>query len=263
MKRFSDYLAEATCEHNYFIKFAIKPSEDQVSSIETWLRRYDLRSMTPPVLFEDGNKDFIDVRTRSVHSMRISLGMPVSQYILLQDLKSAAGISEKMMVVRGENEPIERYSQIDAWERKTDADARDRGDLPSARLSTDRSYNDSEQPPVADLFGNEYNKKLLTYLAGVADARPTMEVDPPSPLFSWIQMEDVAPGEPVQDTSNFNAHIKGAPMPVNKGGDECPVDERMTNNAGTMSDDAIPQVRFFKNGKTGKPRQEVMRNERN
>jgi hypothetical protein len=255
MKNFRDYLAESAKSYVYFIKFAVKPASEQVENIESWLKRYDLKEFTSPTLVDDNHKDFIDVQNRNVHSMKIVLGLPISQYILLQDLKNVANVSEKLMAIRGENEPIELYSQFDAWERKTDREAAEDGEVPGSRLSTDREYTSAEQPQVDDLFGNEYNKKLLTYLAGVAEARPTMNVDPPAPLFSWIQMEDIEPGEPRQDTANFNAHIKGAPMPITDGNDSVPVDGKWTNNQGTMSDDAIPQVKFFKDSKTGKAKQ--------
>jgi len=263
MKNFRDYLSESSKAHVYFIKFAVRPTDEQVKTIESWLKKYDLVNSDGPVLIEDNHKDFIDVHNRQVHSMKVTLGMPVSQYILLQDLKDAANISEKMMAVRSSNEPIELYSQFDAWERQAEAKAKADGEVAGARLSTDREYHAAEQPPADDLFGNEYNKKLLTYLAGVAESRPTMEVDPPAPLFSWIQMEDVAPGEPMQDTSNFNAHIKGAPMPISSGNDDAPVDDKWLNNAGTMSNDAIPQVKFFKDPKTGKAKQVLKPVEKN
>ena len=255
MKNFRDYLAESAKSYVYFIKFATKPADEQVGTIESWLKRYDLKELVAPVVVDDNHKDFIDVQNRNVHSMKVVLGVPISQYILLQDLKDAANVSEKLMVVRSQNEPIEMYSQFDAWERKADAEADKKNEISAARLSTDREYADAEQPKTDDLFGNEYNNKLLTYLAGVADSRPTMEVDPPAPLFSWIQMEDIAPGEPRQDTTNFNTHIKGAPMPITKGDDSTPVDSKWLNNTGTMSDDAIPQVKFFKDPKTGKAKQ--------
>lgn len=255
MKNFKDYLAESDKSYVYFIKFAIKPSNEQLENIETWLKRYDLKQITSPESIEDNHKDFIDVQNRNVHSMKIVLGAPVSQYILLQDLKNTANMSEKIMAVRSENEPIEVYSQFDAWERKAEADAAKRGEANGPQLSVDREYTDAEQPPADDLFGNEYNKKLLTYLAGIAGSRPTMNVDPPAPLFSWIHMEDIEPGEPHQDTSNFNAHIKGAPMPITDGKDSSPINAQWLNNTGTMSDDAIPKVKFFKDMKTGKAKQ--------
>ena len=115
-----------------------------------------------------------------------------------------------------------------------DKEAENAGNEHAARLSTNREYDAAEQPPAGQLFGNEYNKGLLKYLAGVADSRPSMEVHPSAPLFSWLQMEDIEPGEPMQDTSDFNAQFN-TPKPVTKGDNKEPVDNHYVNSKGTMS----------------------------
>lgn len=263
MKNFKDYLAESARSYDFVVKFAVEPSKEQITAIESWLKRYDLRELSTPTLVENNHMEFIDVPNKHVYDMRVVIGVPISQYILAQDLKSVANIPEKFLVVRSSNEPIQQYSTIDQWERAVNHDAEDSGDVPAARLSTEREYTDAEQPVVKDqLFGDEYNKKLLTYLAGVSDSRPSMEVDPPAPLFSWIQMEDIAPGEPHQDPSNFNAHIKGAPMPVASGNDEPPVSEEFLERTGAMSDNARPVVKFYKTA-DGKAKQVVKPVEKN
>lgn len=247
MKNFVDYLAESTKTYSFYIKFAVKPDDDQIARIESRLKAYDLREMTDPtVVTDDNHKDFIGVKNRNVHSMKVTIGVPVTQYLLLQDIQASCGIAESLLAVRSANEPIELYSQTDAWNRQTDREAREDGLDKGSRLTTDRFYDDAEQPPVTDLFGDQYNKKLLQYLAGVADSRPSKHYDPPAPLFSWIQMEDVEPGLPMQDTSNFNAHIKDAPMPASTATDDHPVDQDMINSQGQMSDNSIPQVKFFR-----------------
>lgn len=160
------------------------------------------------------------------------------------------------MVVRSQNEPIEQYARYDVWSRQQDAEEKAQGLNPGARLSTDREYLAAEQPTVDPLFGNEYNKKLLSYLAGVADSRPTMNANAPAELFSWLQMEDIAPGEPKQDTSDFNAHLD-TPKPVAKGDLKEPISTKMLTNNGAMSDNAVPVVKFYKDPTTGKAKQVI------
>jgi len=258
MKNLKEYLAEGKKTYGFVVKFAVKPTNEQVAAMETWLKRYDLSEFTEPTHLVSDHLDFIDIPNKEVHMMRVVLGMPISQYILLQDLRSVINLAEKLMVVRSDNEPVERYAHLDALERQIDAKAKADGEVQAARLSTDREYLKAEQPGANNLFGDEYNRKLLSYLAGVKDTRPTMHVDPPAPLFSWIQMEDVAPGEPHQDLSDFNAHIGGV-KPATSGGDDPPIQEKNTTNTGTMSDDTVPTVKFLKNAKTGKARQEVLK----
>lgn len=254
MKTFKDYLAESALNYMFTIKFANEPTQEQTDTITAWLKRYDLREIETPQLIENSRKDFIDIPNRKVYEMKITLGMPVSQYILLQDLTKAANIAEKLMVVRGQNEPIEQYARYDVWSQQQDAEEAAKGMQPAARLSTDREYLPAEQPTVDPLFGNEYNKKFLSYLAGVSDARPSMHREPSAPLFSWLQLEDIAPGEPKQDTSDFNAHLN-TPKPVSQGDLKEPVSPKMLTNNGAMSDDAKPVVKFYKDPKTGKAKQ--------
>ena len=256
MKDFKKYLAESTQDHTFVIKFAEKPTDDQVSIIEMWLKRYDLKDMTSPQLIETDHTDFVDVPNRKVFELRVTLGMPISAYVLLQDLKTAANISEKLITVRTAEDPLTVQSMHDTWSRMVDADEKENGSEPAARLSTDRFYFDAEQPATDPLFGNEYNNRLLTYLAGVADTRPSMKVDAPSPLFSWLQMEDVQPGEPHQDTSDFNAHID-TPKPASIGDKTPPASKKNLTTHGTMSNSTVPTVKLFKDSQNGKAKQIV------
>lgn len=250
---FLNYLAESTKSYNYVIKFAEMPTKDQIDIIETWLKKYDLHQMTPLKLDEYAMKDFIDIPNRQVHSINITLGQPIASYILLQDLKTAANISKKMMVVRGDGEPIERYSSFDNWSHEEDDKEADAGFTSGPRLSTDREYHAAEQPVAGSLYGDDYNKKLLSYLAGIEQARPSMHVDPPAPLFDWIKMDQVGEGEPHQDVADFNERFD-TPKPTKVGSDQPPVEGKFLNLKGGMSDAAIPSVKFYKD-KTGKTKQ--------
>lgn len=250
MKLFTEYLSESTKNYNYVIKFAEKPTDEQVEMIESWLKKYDLRNITKPSLVEYSHKDFIDIPNRSVHEIQVNLGLPISSYVLLQDLKTAANISEKMIVVRGADEPIERYASFDSWGRAEDTKATEDGFLPASMLSTDREYNKIEQPNTELLYGNEYNKSLLSYLAGIAAARPTMQIDPPAPLFAWIKMNDRDDTMP-PDVTDFNADYD-TPKPIKvANSDTPPIKSEFINSHGGMSDAAIPSVKFYKNSASG------------
>lgn len=256
MKFFTEYLIESTKSYNYVIKFAEKPTDEQINVIETWLKKYDLQGMSAPTLVEYAHKDFIDIPNRQVHAVEITLGSPVTSYILLQDLKSATNISEKMITVRGKEEPIERISQFDSWARTEDDKAEAEDCVTAPKLSTNREYLPTEQPQTGPLYGDEYNRNLLSYLAGVAATRPTMEIDPPAPIFTWLKMKDAEVREPQQDVADFNAR-HNTPKPVSKvSSDVTPVDKKYLNTHGSISDSAIPSMRIYTN-KTGGHKQVV------
>jgi hypothetical protein len=262
MKNFKEYLEESAKDHNYVIKFSQQPTEEQVQIIGEWLKRYELKAITAPVKVPMDHKDFIDIPNKDVYMMTFTIGTPCVSYILQQDLRLCTNIPEKYIVVRAPNEPIERDAEYNVWNRLEDAAAEKAGKAHAARLSTNREYDAAEQPPAGPLFGNEYNKNLLSYLAGVADSRPNMEVEPSAPLFSWLQMEDIAPGEPIQDTSDFNAQFD-TPKPTTRGSDRKPVDNVYVNSKGSMSDNSLSKVKFFKDPKTGKAMQVVQPAEKN
>lgn len=255
MKKFKEYLAESSKKYSFVIKFASKPSDETINSIETWLKKYDLIDMSSLTAIENSQKDFIDITDKDVHQMSIIIGMPISQYILLQDIKSAANIPEKCIVVRSDNEPIEQYSSFNSWERTVNKDAVDDGLVPAARISTSSTYTNEEEPVVKDqLFGDEYNKKLLSYLKNIENERATDQVDPPAPLFSWLSMKNADDREPAQDITDFNANIDSL-KPATTGSKEPPISDTFLTNSGTISDNALPSVKFFKNEKTGATKQ--------
>jgi hypothetical protein len=247
MKNFIDYLLESVKEFNYVIKFAEQPTPEQTEIIETWLKRFNLIEMSKPVLQEDNTLDFTDVNNRQVYACNIKLGVPVSSYVLLQDLRTAANMNEKMIHVRGEHEPVENYANYEMWSKIQDDLATKDGMVNAPRLSTDREYLDIEQPPVTDVFGDEYNKKFLSYLAGVQNERPTMNIDPPAPIFSWIKMPKLD-----VDAVDFNKDFDG-PKPATKGTATQPIDPKFLERHGGMSNAATTQpIKLKVDPKTGK-----------
>jgi hypothetical protein len=101
------------------------------------------------------------------------------------------------------------------------------------------------------LFGNEYNRKLLDYLAKVSEERPTDHYEAPAPLFSWLDM-DKAMKDGAVESEDFNKH-HDTPKPVSKGDgkDTPPVEPKHLGTEGNLDDSTIQRVRLLKN-KDGK-----------
>ena len=249
MKTFKNYLAESAKSYYVAIKLAVKPTEAQLATIEDALKRYELRDLQGPDEIHDTD-DFYDMPHSAVHCMRAELGSPVSSYNLMQNLRKELNISEKMLVVRNSNEPFEIEAEDVAFFNDAEDKAIKAGMKSRARLSTNREYDTAEQPEVTDLYGNSYNKKLLDYLSDVAARRPSKEIDAPAPLFSWLQMQDVAQQEPAQDTADFNAN-HDTPKPVLKPRGEVPVNPERLGPYGNLDDRATKNVKLLRT-KTGK-----------
>jgi hypothetical protein len=249
MKTFKHYLAESTKSYYLAIKLAVEPTDAQISAIEDTLKRYELRDMNGPDEIHDTD-DFFDQDQKVIHCIRAEVGTPVSSYNLLQNLRAALNLNEKLLAVRLSNEPFELEAEDVAFYKDADVSAAKAGMRARARLSTSREYDPAEQPEVTGLYGNEYNKKLLDYLADIAARRPPKETDAPAPLFSWLQMKAVAAQEPAQDTADFNARYD-TPKAVTKPRGERPVDPENLGPYGNLDDRATRNVKLLKT-KTGK-----------
>ncbi len=250
MKKFRHYLAESSREHHYALKLSINPTDDQLDKIETYLKKFDLIDISNPVKLERDTVDFPGTSDHSIYQIHLTLGMSISQYHLMQQLKSILNIPEDFIVVRSSNEPMQVYAE----EQESNGPAHDpinpEGKSSASRLSTDPAYDDDEQPLVTDIFGDEYNKKLLDYLRSVADDRKPDHYEPPSPLFIWIYMDKAMAADKLA-VDDFNA-AHDTPKPVyDKGKDTAPIDPIFLGRGGNFDDAASNSTRFLKdvNGK--------------
>ena len=251
MKTFKQYLAESLKSYYFVVKLTVKPTDEHLQTIETILKKYDLLDMSSPTELVGDKYDFMDTPYRAIYAVTCQLGSPVSNYILMNELRFALNINEKFIVVRTSNEPIELYSEDLEFKREADIEAANDGFTSRARLDTDQFYDNVEQPLVKDVYGDAYNKKFLDYLANIKANRPTMDRQESSPLFTWIQMKEVEPLEPKQDLSDFNKQFNG-PKPITKSKGDIIANPIDPSNLGTYSnfDDRVTQnYRLYKNDK--------------
>jgi hypothetical protein len=248
MKKFRQYLEESAKEHHYALKLSIKPTDEQLDRIETYLKKFNLIEFGNPIKLEKEKIDFPGTSNRDVYQIHLILGMSVSSYHIMQQIKATLNIPEDYIVVRSSNEPVQVYAE----EQERDGSAYDPdnidGKTSASRLSTEPYYDDEEQPLVTDIFGNAYNKKLLDYLKSIADDRKTDHYDAPASLFSWIDM-DKASAADVVAADEFNAGYD-TPKPIyRKGKDEEPIDPVFLGRSGNFDDAASSSTRFMKDDK--------------
>jgi len=249
MKSFKDYLLESVRETHYAIKLGMNPTDEQVSIIEKYLKKYTLVKFEKPVHVKQ-HVDFFNVKPHETWQIEAIITKPISSYILMQELKAALNIPEDYIVVRGAHEPVQLYADDCEFDCETDEYAT-KNDLESAaRLSTDRFYNDVEQPLLVDLFGDEYNKRFLDYLSNVSNERPTDQYEAPAPLFSWIDMDKVKNDEVNQEDFNKN-YDTPKPVVKGKGKNIPPVKAGHLDPSGNLNDTSIQRTRLLKN-KDGK-----------
>jgi len=253
MKSFKEYLAESARTYGYVIKLAIEPTPEQCAAMESYLSQFGLVEMTPPELERGDNMEFVDIQNLKVWQINFLTKQPLSSYITMEGLRDVLNIAEKLIVVRTVVEPVELNADRHMTELGFGKIATEDDLKPAPRLSTDRLYLDVEQPVTTDIYGDAYNKRFLDYLAGVKATRPSDEYHPPSPLFSWLEMDKVAPREPVQDMADFNARYD-TPKPVYKPSSQNVADPTPRSGLGPEGnfDDGAANLYALMQDKTGK-----------
>jgi hypothetical protein len=213
-KSFREYITDQEREYNVRVKTIVPIGDDELALIEQVMQKYVIVDFTTPrkTILQKNPLDFYNIHNAEVYIFDITTRLPMSAYVVLQELKLALNIPEKYIVVRSENDPIENYSQqIEAEEQIEDESMKSDLD-PSARLSTNSEYDKDERGDLEEpLYGDEFNKNFLETLAQVAADREDRTVHPESD-----ELNDggtVADAEKLEDARAFNDEIQDAPKP--------------------------------------------------
>lgn len=261
MKSFKDLLLEGQQKYNFRIKTVVQLDDEKLEDIERLLRRYDLISMGMPrkIANKDDSLEFRDIENADVFYVDVEIGLPISAYILQQELRSVLNIPEKFIVVRSDNEPIEVESTRLQLLRKLNTEVNEDELTPASLLSTDRFYLDAEQPPATDLYGDKYNKLFLNLLAKVAETRKNETFQTTSDTNDVVDMSKVR-REPQQDLADFNDHLD-TPKPVYKSKNmPTPVKDEYVSFAGNLDDDTKGYFSVARD-KQGKKHTKVLRSD--
>ena len=115
----------------------------------------------------------------------IKTGAPASSYVLATELRVAFQVADNMIVVRGENEPVELEAEAIEEIHKDD----------EHNAILDNPNYEGEDQPKEVAYGDSYNKKFLNYLAQLkaeSDAKvvPAIEEIKKTNKFSWLNKKD-------------------------------------------------------------------------
>lgn len=206
MKTFLHYLAEAEASREYHLRIkTVFPLDEHMDAIETLLKKYRLIDANGPhkTIIQANPLDFADIDNAHVYILDIVTGMPVSAYVLQQELITALKQPEKFLIVRGDNDPMEVEAERLRSQAEIEEKAEEEGLDRLALLNTNPEYFDHEKGEDGKKFyGDEYNSTFLKYLSQVAATRRDAEVKPASPLFSFLKDEK-------PEAEDFNAGIDG------------------------------------------------------
>ena len=214
MKTFKEFLAESNKVFNYRIKTLTPITQIHRDSLERLLDKYKPVSFVEQkTMLQKSPMDFANVvESGEVYIIDVALQIPVSAYLLRQEIRNSWGVQEDYVLVKAENDVQDVYDQQLDLKAEIDAEAEEKGLKPTSKLGTSSFYPEYEWTPDGKKFyGNEHNQQFLETLAQVASDRKENRVEPHSTLFNYLDYPKVG-----VERENFNQDIPGAPMPVSK-----------------------------------------------
>ena len=237
-----DYLAQTTKTYNYRIKAVVPLNDAVMDVIERLLARYIPQKIgrVQRTIFHKNPLDFPNVNGAEVFSVDITLGLPISGYVLGKEITDILKIPEKFVIVRGENDPTELETARLNAVAEMDEEAEKEGLVPDALLShTDHpeaNFKDGDE-----FYGDKYNGRLVGYMKKIQIEREKAAIVPPRP-FAYLEPKDTDPTRKV--TNDFNDGHEGLkPATI---GNEAPLD---TGPNGTLDDVRKLARRLYKNSK--------------
>ena len=158
MSMFKQYLQENFKEYHYRIKTIVPLEGEHLDMIESILRKYDVKSVSKVVKtpLQAHPLEFYEETNKEVYILDVVTGMPLSTFILQNELVDALNTYEKALLVRGANDPIEMQTQ----------EILDRQDKDyEVKLSTSPDYLKSEESDEPPAFGDDFNQEMLSSMA--------------------------------------------------------------------------------------------------
>ena len=228
-------------EYGYRIKTITELTDGQMKAMEDVLRRFEMvdMEMGKRTILQKNPVDFPDIDYAEIYSYDIKTNLPVSAFLLQQELRVALDTPDKFIVVRSMNDPIEIEAARLRDNEEMDVKAAEKGLMDAPLLSTESEYPEGSIDGK-ELYGNEYNSGFLSHLAQITKIGQEEE-NRPAPLFGWLEVNKEFPPE------DFNADIKDAPKSIH----------RFSNFVDSMKDNtttlgvavANPAEKLYRDGK--------------
>lgn len=221
MTDFKKILQETHKDFPLRIKTVASVTDKMYTALEKFLKKYRLVeiSKVKRTILQHNPLDFGDLDNAEVFIIDVVLGLPVSSYILQQELTVLWSLPEKQIVVRNPYEAMEQLTLQINQSQELEQNAKDKGLAPGSRLSTNSDYNEYETTvPQELLAGQTYINNFTDYLAKVQATRNEITHPSRSGLFAWVK--DVKKdGKDAYDV-DFNKDIPDAPKvkPASKAG---------------------------------------------
>lgn len=155
-KKLGQYLAENEAVHEFRVKIAKEPTDEQLDAMELHLRKYDGFDIGTPqkTIIQRNPRDFRSIDAAEVYMVDFKTRQPASPLQLLAELSQKMGIHERFLIVRNKLEPLhieDEAKDVPEEEYKT-------------RL-TDSDYSEVEQPKADDYYGEKFKDSFIKEIA--------------------------------------------------------------------------------------------------
>lgn len=186
MKNFYEYLSSVKREYKYKLKLAVNVDDSVLDRVEKVLKRYDLIEITAPKksILQRNEVDFPGVGPVESWTMTITTDRPFVVQALTNELSKELNISERLIRVRGENEPVQVEDRFVEEMIQVEEEAGDK--VPATLLG-----NDEVEEQREPAYGDNYNQSLLNYLAQI-QANRAEEMEKASghkTMFGWLDSQ--------------------------------------------------------------------------
>lgn len=206
------YLRESEKQYHIRLKTIVPLGDDEMDRIEMMVAKYQPISISRPhkTILQRVPLDFPNVDVAEVYIVDMIFALPIAPHVLRADIRKILFAPENYVFVRTQAEPGELQSDILTAISDIETEALKKG-LTKAAILDDPDYNEVETQHQ-DLYGQDYNESLISYLGTIEKERKDTIARVLNAPFAWLDLPDRKDQEPVQDTANFNADIKGAPF---------------------------------------------------
>lgn len=209
---FKTILVETHKEYPIRIKSITPITDKMLDKLNTFLKKYRVIEIgkIKKTILQRNPLDFGGVDASEVFIIDATLDIPVSSYILSNELAALWNISQKQVVVRNQYEGMEQLTDQINMDQDIEEEAAKKKLVKGSLLSTDSNYMDHETPvPQELLAGDTYTSNFKDYLSKAEASRPSSMYPSNAGLFNWVKT--FKPEKTDAYKSDFNKDIKDAP----------------------------------------------------
>jgi hypothetical protein len=156
VKNLGQYLAENESVHEFRVKIAKEPTDEQLDAMELHLRKYDGYDITTPTktIMQKNPRDFRSIDAAEVYMIDFKTRQPASPLQLLAELTQKMGIHERFIIVRNKDEPLHIEDETE-----------DTAETKYKPRLTDEKYSEADKVKGTDYYGDKYNASFIKDLA--------------------------------------------------------------------------------------------------